>query len=325
MYPIHLAYESVHSRDPTRTLLLANPLARNVDRNRISIIAGLLGLHGRSVLDITRDGSALSLATRAVRDGVASVVAAGGDGTVHQIVQALAGSDTALGIVPLGTSNDLARRLGISAKFEVACRGITQSRAVPVDVINIDGSRVATVGGYGLPAHIVAAANDLKSRPALRPLTRMLSGTLYPLVAAQHIMARGSTLVDFNLKPRNRPPIQTRASAILVGVADQFGGGLRLTAGRPIEPGTFSALTIHASTRAGLIGALLRLMLGRPQSHSVQYYENLTHLDIKAGALVGSFGDGECLGLKHRSVVQIEPGALRVLVPGGSTPPLEVS
>lgn len=325
MYPTQLAYESVHSRDPTQTVLLANPLARNVDRNRISLIADLLGLHGRSVLDITRDGTALSLTTRAVRDGLASVVAAGGDGTVHQIVQALAGSDTALGIVPLGTSNDLARRLGISARLEVACRGIKQSRAVPVDVINIDGRRVATVGGYGLPAQIVAAANDLKSRPALRPLTWTLRGTLYPLVAAQHIMARGSTLVDFKLKPRNRPPIHIRASAVIVGVVDRFGGGLRLTAGRAIEPGTFSALTIHASTRAGLLGALLRLMLGRPQSHSVQYHGNLTHLDIKAGTLVGSFGDGECLGLKSRSVVQVEPGALRALVPEESTPPLKAS
>jgi len=62
-------------------------------------------------------------AARAVADGAAAVVAVGGDGTVHAALQAVAGTTTALAVVPAGTGNDLVRALGIPASPVAAAPG----------------------------------------------------------------------------------------------------------------------------------------------------------------------------------------------------------
>ncbi len=78
-------------------VLLANPGARGVKARSVARVVRALGLDEDAVRVIGRDGTALDLAAGAVRDGLPYVLVAGGDGT-----------STALGLVPLGTSNDMA-------------------------------------------------------------------------------------------------------------------------------------------------------------------------------------------------------------------------
>ncbi len=89
-------------------VLLANPGARGVKARSVARVVRALGLDEDAVRVIGRDGTALDLAAGAVRDGLPYVLVAGGDGTAHDVVQVLAGASPALGLVPLGTSNDMA-------------------------------------------------------------------------------------------------------------------------------------------------------------------------------------------------------------------------
>jgi len=294
-------------------VLVANPLARRADREAVSRAAELLGLAGRTIREVGRDGSARALAAEAVRAGAECVIAAGGDGTVHQVVQETAGSRSALGIIPLGTSNDLAARAGIPRDLEVAC-ALTRDGAVEtLDVLRLGKRRIATVGGFGFPALVARTCNALRSGRA-RPLARLLGRSIYTAVSASKILVEGVRTTPVAIGLDNRAHAVLPVSAVLFGVVSRFGGGMSLVPEGDLTPGTFAALIITAPTRSSLLGVLLRIKTGRPADHSARLFTTLTSLDLRVAHPVGVFGDGEWLGARRRATVSIEPRALRVKV-----------
>lgn len=100
---------------PTRMLIVFNPAAGA--RRRRKLLAALDLLRGigmrPEVADTARRGHAVELARAAAEEGMRIVVAAGGDGTIAEVASGLAGSDSALGVLPLGTANVLALELGL--------------------------------------------------------------------------------------------------------------------------------------------------------------------------------------------------------------------
>jgi diacylglycerol kinase (ATP) len=311
----HPAAARLASAHPARFILLTNPLARGARREAIARIVERFRLDARAVREIGRDGSARALAAEAVRAKAPYVLVAGGDGTLHEIVQVLAGTRTAVGVIPLGTSNDLAARLAIPAQLDAACELLSKPQVVAVDLLRIGDRRVATVGGFGVPAYVARDCNELRARSPLREITAPLGGALYPLASAARIIARGATSVTYALVDAHGTPVEHRASAILLGLVDRFGGGFQLApAGEP-RAGSFSALVVHAKTRAAFLDTIIRLRSGRLDGPHVSVYTGLTHLDVLSSSFVGAFGDGEWLGLISRARVTLEPAAFRVLVP----------
>lgn len=302
---------SIH---PGRYLLLANPFARDVNTDVIARIVERLGLDGRDVLEIGRDGSAGALAAEAARAGIPYLLAAGGDGTIHQIIQEIAGTETALGVIPLGTSNDLAGRLALPDDLDTICHALSNPTVTTVDLLMIGKHRIATVGGFGLPAHVANACNELRAREWLGAAMATLGGAIYSLVAAARIIGSGPTPMKYTVRINHGPPATITAAAILFGLVNNFGGGLRLTPEGNPRPGTFSALAVTASTRAALLATLACLKAGRFDNLNLHTYTDLTSLSVKPNGLVGTFGDGEWLGLHDRTHVKIEKTALKVMV-----------
>lgn len=101
-----------------RAILIVNPSAgrRRVLADLTPALVQTLAVHGISATALTTEGpgTAGALAASAASNGADAVFACGGDGTVHAVLQGLVGTNTALGIVPIGTANALARNLGIS-------------------------------------------------------------------------------------------------------------------------------------------------------------------------------------------------------------------
>jgi len=98
-----------------RLLLIGNPLASSVNPRAGAVIAKALAAdHDVSVATTNRRGHATRLANAAVSDGVEVVVAIGGDGTMNEVANGLAGSDTALAVIPGGSTNVFARTIGVA-------------------------------------------------------------------------------------------------------------------------------------------------------------------------------------------------------------------
>lgn len=300
---------------PSSQVLVVNPFAGRVGRAAIARIVERVGLDGNAVLEMGKDGTACDIATRLVQDGVRSVLVAGGDGTWHHLVQVLAGTRTALGALPLGTSNDLACRLHIPLDLDGALDALADARVARVDLLKLNHHLVATVGGVGVAAQVAAACNRSKTGGWLRRPAQALGRSIYSVAAACRILRRGAQATPCTTRADRGTPLTEPVSTILVGTVTRFGGGLRLAPDGEPRNGTFCALVVTAGTRATLLNTLLRLKTGRSLRPYARRYSGLTSFALRSHTLLGAFGDGEWLGLCHRAEVSLEDGAFWALVP----------
>src|SRR5439155_6380079 len=114
-------------------------------------------------------GEARAIAADAARRGVDVVAAAGGDGTVNEVVNGLDGFDVPLGIIPLGTANDFARQVGIPADADHAMDVILQRKARRLDTASLNGRRFLNVstGGVGVEANAETPSDAKESLGAM--------------------------------------------------------------------------------------------------------------------------------------------------------------
>jgi len=102
------------------------------------------------------------LARRAVRRGDGIVLTAGGDGTASEVASALVGTETALGVLPLGTCNNIARSVGMPEDLGEACRVLAENRIRVIDVGRADGGRLFFEGaGVGLDAELFPLGEEV--------------------------------------------------------------------------------------------------------------------------------------------------------------------
>ncbi len=117
-------------------------------------------------------GHATEIAQRAVKEGVSKVVAIGGDGTVNEVGRGLIDSETALGIVPIGSGNGLARHLKIPLKIDKAIQFAVSQSAVLMDVCFLNEIPFFCTAGVGFDAEVAHEFAKQNSR-GLKTYARM--------------------------------------------------------------------------------------------------------------------------------------------------------
>lgn len=156
-----------------RARLIVNPTAGGIDGDaaKISEIVQRLRAHGiLAELSLKTSGKAARvLAKEAADAGLDLVIAAGGDGTIEDVALALINHDTDLGILPVGTSNNLARSLGIPLGLEDACTllGMGVTRLIDVGRVTPeagDSELFLETAGVGLTSIIIPAGQALRKR-----------------------------------------------------------------------------------------------------------------------------------------------------------------
>lgn len=153
---------------PRSVLVIVNPAAGRKALNRHSgeQLPALLAASGLPAEVITPASAAetVAAARAAVARGVDLVVAAGGDGTVSLVANQLVGSDTALGILPLGSAMNVARALGIPRDVAAAVRLLRERAPVPIDVGEVNGAYFLESAQIGVPAELFGAAAEAEER-----------------------------------------------------------------------------------------------------------------------------------------------------------------
>ncbi len=297
-----------------QAVLLTNPRARGVKARSVARVVRTLGLDEDAVRVIGRDGTAPDLAAGAVRDGLPYVFVAGGDGTAHDVVQVLAGTSTALGLVPLGTSNDMAARLDLPSRLDAACGALRRRRVTPVDLIRIGGSRVATVGGFGFAAEVARRCNECRRGAAGGVLSFLVGQAVYSLCAAGSALFRFPGTTALEIETDGGAFLRLEASALLAGVTHSFGGGIRLPPCEAGRVGSFALLAVTAATPRQLLQTLAALRFGiRPIPYAVAV-PVVSSCRVRPAEPVAAFADGEWLGYRGETRIWIEPSVLRVLV-----------
>lgn len=139
---------------PRQALLLANPHASRVAQQLPQAI-DLLHVAGFDlVVQTPDDPSKLSKLIRQHRDQVDCVIVAGGDGTLNGVADALVETQLPLGVLPLGTANDLARTLGLPVQLEAACEVIAAGNLRRIDLGRVNDKHFFNAASLGLSVQI---------------------------------------------------------------------------------------------------------------------------------------------------------------------------
>jgi YegS/Rv2252/BmrU family lipid kinase len=109
-------------------------------------------------------GHATELASNASAEGYNLVVAVGGDGTVNEVAMGLIGTNTPMGIVPMGSGNGLARELGISMNMRKSARNLLEGKTLHLDVCKLSGQRFLCTSGIGFDALVADKMSKSVSR-----------------------------------------------------------------------------------------------------------------------------------------------------------------
>ena len=245
---------------------------------------------------------ALDLARGCVSDGVETLVVIGGDGMVHLALQALAGTETRLGLVPAGTGNDVARYFDLPRKDALAATDvIIGGKERVVDLARVGATYFLTVLAAGFDAVVNERANQMtwpKGQMRYNLATVAELRTLRPI----------SYVVELDGREQ-----RFEATMVAVGNGPSFGGGLRITEGAVLDDGLLDVVWFRPLTRRELLRAYPLLFKGTHVHHPDYRHERARSVTIAASGIT-AYADGERIGPLPLTV-EVAPMALRVLVP----------
>ena len=250
---------------------------------------------------------------------VADVVAAGydrvilgaGDGTVAAVLPALVHRPVTLGILPLGTSNSLARALGIPRDLPGAVAVIAAGHAARIDAGRANGRYFLNTLTVGLADAIVREA-----APALGRLPRLLA---YGLAAPRALLRHRAFRAELVAGERRET---VRTHQVLVANGTHLGVGavnVPLGTGAAIDDGRLRVFALAGASRWALLRRSLLLALGRPAAAAAPSFV-ADALTIAAAPAQAVRLDGERAGRTPVDIA-LERGALRVFSPAGFAAP----
>lgn len=243
----------------------------------------------------------------AVAGGVEVVVAVGGDGMVHLAVQALAGSTTALGIVPSGTGNDYARALGIPRRDPAAAAElIATTQPVPIDLARLDGPDGTAPRWF---AEVLSAGFDSRANALANRLRFPRGGSRYTVAVLAGLRdTRGMdlTLTVDGVEHRHR------AELVTVGNTAYYGGGLAMLAGADPTDGLLDVLVVDEVGPLRLLALFPRVFTGAHLRLGIVHRHRGVRVRVASGDRdVLSFADGEQFAPLPLDLTCV-PGAIRV-------------
>lgn len=298
-------------------LLLVNRAARRV-RTESWLDAVITELAAHFALQVAhpRDvGESIAAASAASAEG-ATVIAAGGDGTVSVVAHGLADTGGTLGIIPLGTANDLARELRIPNDPREAARRIARGTVHRTDLVSVNGRRFTTVGGLGLVSRSTESVARIRASRA-GGAARLIGASIYRLAAAATMLDRRIT---GGVRVTWREPGVAGEQSRELGVHGVFvtnhhtcGGGLVIPTGARADDGIFEIALIPATSRPRLLVHLARLSAGLPLGPGALAVLRCTEAVIETEHDDTFVADGDLLARGRRFVLESCPGAIGLL------------
>ena len=244
-----------------------------------------------------------------VKRGADLIIAAGGDGTVGAIAGVLAGSDAAMGILPLGTLNHFARDLGIPPDLEDAARVIASGRERRVDIAEVNGRAFVNNASVGLYPLMVVDRDSQRERLGRSKRLAMLVASLRTMA---RFHARRLTLSIDGGEARVDTPL------LFVGNNDYRlaipGAGRR----EALDGGELCVMVMRSKSLPGFLAATGRALLGVGRKDDMVRLDDVRTLsvDSRRSRLTLAM-DGETVALAPPLTFRIRPGALRVIAPEG--------
>ena len=307
--------EKVRPR-PQRVLLVANPVARTVSRATLNVLEKALAADFKLDVDETTGrGHAVELARRAAADGYDMLVVFSGDGTVNEAVNGLAGTDVALGIIPGGATNVVARVLGLpESPVEATDHLIGAALAGRFRRIGLgvaDDRRFAFACGIGVDAEAMGEVDErnAESKRAFEraALSAVLRSVFFRYAGRDPFL---SVWVD------DAPPVE--AISVLMGRSNPYTfykkWGLKVTPQASLDEG-LDVLVVKRLARRSAPRLVFQLFVSGKHTgrRSMHYRHNASRVEVRGSVPFPLQMDGDYVGTRDRLSVRVERDALWIV------------
>ena len=286
----------------SNTLVILNPAAHGERAQRRR--ARVESLARDSVICATsRSGEAEGIARRAAQEGFEKIVAAGGDGTINEVVNGLAGSHAKLGLLPIGTMNVFATELGLPAHDLELCWKIIQNENTRlVDLLSANGKYFVQLAGVGLDAQVVKETSS-KLRRNFGPLSYLIS--------AAQIAARQPPRLFIESEDASID----EGSFVLIGNGRLYGGPFPFFKHAMFDDGLFDVVVFKRLGYLEIIKYLQDVVFSSDiRVPEIEYFQT-RRLRVDSDQSVPVELDGELVG-NCPVEFSVRERSLRVLVPG---------
>jgi diacylglycerol kinase (ATP) len=300
------------------TVFLVNPASDNGATGRrwpeLAHRAARLGLSGETLFS-ERPGHLIELARSAVDGGATLVIAVGGDGTLNEVVNGIAGRDVDLATIPLGTGMDFGRTYGIPTKFEDAVRLALEGKPRTIDAGRVsyrtwggeDAERwFANVGSVGMSGAVAQRANGM---------SKALGGKatfFYALTRVFFEWENTDVTVRFDGEERHG-----KMHDVIVANGVWHGGGMMLAPDARPDDGAFDVIMIGDVGKVDFLTTAPKLYKGKHVGHPKIEVVRTARVEVDAAERLPIELEGEQVGTTP-ATFEVVPGALRVRVPTSS-------
>jgi len=298
-----------------RTILIFNPTSGSspmanhqgtTDDIREQIIAALR-THDiePEVHETTEEDPGTQMAKKLADEGADVVIAAGGDGTLHAVATGLIGTKSTLGILPMGTMNNIAHSLEIPEDIEKACSIIAKGQTSLIDVGEINGNIFLEVAGIGLEAALFPAAEEIKSTGIMSTIKGVFEGlnTLFSFEPTRF------TATFDGKRKRHFHAVQ-----ISVCNSPYYGAHFRFAPNAVMDDGFLDVLIYRNFSKFEYLRHALSISQGKRTLGLKVSQRKIKSIHIEAEHPVEIHADGEQKG-HTPTTIRIRPGVLRVRVP----------
>ena len=295
------------ARAYTSAVIIANPTSGSHTRqaHQMQETISFLRNSGWKVelLVTVSPGDASRMTREAVDRHTGVVIVAGGDGTINEVIQELAGSETVLGVLPTGTANVWARETNIPLDYAGAREVLVHGRTRQIDLGHVNGRYFLLMAGIGLDGEVTLAIEK-------KPIKR-LGAVAYLLVGAWLGLGYESFRVYMTINGRL---VKKQALQVVIGNTQLYGGAIKYTWQAKCDDGLLDVCVLRKRTMLERIYVVVDFLLYRAHRHQWVSYAKCTSLNVRTRKPVAIQVDGEPFGYTPARF-SIFPKALKVIVP----------
>jgi diacylglycerol kinase (ATP) len=273
------------------------------------IVAKISRLRGVEIRLTTKPGSAVRFAKTALAKGRRLIVAAGGDGTLNEVINGIGENlgDAAVGLIPLGTGNDFARTIGVPADIEQALELIRAGETRPVDLVRVTSDEVryfvnVSAGGFS------GLVNE-KLTPQMKKTWGPLAYLRSAAAALPELRAYQTTLAFDNAES-----LRIELYNVVVANGRYVAGGTLIAPDASIDDGLLDIVLIPKRPAAELAVLAAQVALGTHLTSDAIVFRRAAKLTVNSKPGMWFNVDGELVG-NEPARFEILPGALRFVAP----------
>jgi YegS/Rv2252/BmrU family lipid kinase len=283
--------------------VIYNPVAGPKIVTKIDRLQALLDARGTpfEIVKTSGPGDAVFLAKEAAHAGADAVLAVGGDGTVNEVANGLAGSRTRLAVVPHGTGNVFAQEVGLPKTVEGCLDLLDNGNTIEVPLARAGDRYFVLLASAGFDAEVVERMGHRQKN--------LLGIGAYVLSGMRHLLRPQPTLwMEFPGRER------IEAQAVIVCRGKKYGGGVTLAPAANLEANTMQVVALRKTGRRALLGFAINALRGKHTSSPAVLIREERSVFVRSRIPSAAQVDGDYLGaLPVR--FEMTDVTLRIVVP----------